>query len=140
MNNRKEFWYWIVNRETKSVCLMADRGRFTRDRVRVVMDFSRWGISGACPRFGEKKEGLLLLDRVCDRDDWIKPFPGREHHASWCVTISHDDADLITAAPDMLEALEVSYSILMKREATTLEFADAITLIQDALKRARGEE
>ncbi len=49
---------------------------------------------------------MNIMHRLCDRPDWIAPFPGRAHHASWCSDVTHPDMRLMAAAPDLLEALQ----------------------------------
>jgi len=58
------------------------------------------------------------MTRVCDRPDWIAPFPGREHHQDWCSAVVHPDARLIAASPKMLQALKTARDcILVDRTA-----------------------
>lgn len=80
-------------------------GRLRYDTT--VMDFVRWGMSGAVPRFMDTAPGeqYRLLHRVSARPDLIVPFAGRKHHADWCAGINHPDARLIEAAPRLLAAL-----------------------------------
>ena len=74
-----------------------------------VMDFARWGMGGAVPRFRDTAEdGLNLMDRLCDKPDWTAPEPGREHHKRWYQTVTHPDARLMAAAPDLLEAVSLA--------------------------------
>lgn len=69
-----------------------------------IMDFERWGMSGAIMRLRDTSaDGMNLMDK-CLR--WTVPVTGREHHASWFKDIDHPDARLIAAAPDLLAALE----------------------------------
>ena len=87
-------WEWQVNKTYKQVTLIGHRNGCRE----LVMDFTRWGMNGAKPRFN--RSGLMHpADGLCGI------IEGREHHASWCQTINHPDARLIAAAPDMLDAL-----------------------------------
>jgi len=83
-------WRWELNPKSKCVRLCGGKPRFDL----TVMDFVRWGIGGAAPRF---VSGLLTR---CDTMGVI--VPGREHHAAWFQGLSHPDADLIARAPDLL--------------------------------------
>ncbi len=72
-----------------------------------VMDFARWGMGGAVPRFRDTAEdGFNLMDRLCDKPEWTTPEPGREHHKRWYQMVTHPDARLMEAAPDLLSALK----------------------------------
>lgn len=67
------------------------------------MDFERWGMSGAVPRFRDNADHGLLTRCL----KWARKVIGREHHASWFKSLDHPDALLIAAAPDLLAALEL---------------------------------
>ena len=72
-----------------------------------VMDFARWGMGGAVPLFRDPAiDGMNVMHRLCDRADWIAPEPGREHHRDWHQLVTHPDARLMEAAPDLLVALK----------------------------------
>lgn len=97
-------WRWEFNGASKSVQLVGGKPKYDL----TIMDFERWGMSGAVPRFIEPSEpanGLMLMHRLCDRPDWIAPFPNRDHHFRWCAAVTHPDARLMAAAPELLEAL-----------------------------------
>jgi hypothetical protein len=72
------------------------------------MDFKRWGMSSSAPRFNSAIVGDEFNTMYAPHEyrGWVIPFEGREHHAHWCADIDHPDARLITAAPDLLEALQ----------------------------------
>jgi hypothetical protein len=91
-------WRWEFNASSKIIQLCGGRPCFDK----TVMDFVRWGMGGAAPRFMGDDGGFLILHKLPDRKDWIAPFPGREHHANWCADVIHPDARLIAAAPDGL--------------------------------------
>lgn len=96
-------WRWEFNKKHKTVNLVGGRPMFDL----TVMDFARWGMGGAVPRFRDtSQDGLDLMNRLCDKPDWIEPEAGREHHKSWHQLVAHPDARLIAAAPELLEALK----------------------------------
>ena len=128
-------WRWEFNSEHKSLHLVGGRPLYDL----TVMDFDRWGMSGAVATLRDPAEdGMNIMHRLCDRQDWIAPFPGRAHHASWCADVVHPDMRLMAAAPDLLR--------LLKEARRTLEMwkdvAPAVSLCADidaAIARATGE-
>lgn len=96
-------WRWEFNAEHRRLHLVGGRPRYDL----TIMDFERWGMSGATMRLRDTAEdGMQLLYRVHERPDWIAPEPGREHHKSWHQLLTHPDARLIEQAPKLLQALE----------------------------------
>ncbi len=99
-------WRWESNATHKSIHLVGGRPQYDL----TVMDFERWGMSGAVPRLRDlAHDGMNVMHRVCDRPDWLAAFPGRAHHAKWCAAITHPDMALMAAAPDLLEACVVAF-------------------------------
>jgi hypothetical protein len=95
-------WRWEFNAEYRRLHLVGGCRRFDL----TIMDFERWGMNGATMRLRDPAhDGMQLLYRVHERPDWIAPEPGREHHKKWHQLLTHPDARLIAAAPDLLEAL-----------------------------------
>lgn len=127
-------WRWEFNGATKSVQLVGGKPKYDL----TIMDFERWGMGGAVPRFIEPSEsmnGLMLMYRLCDRKDWIAPFPNRDHHFRWCAGVTHPDAQLMAAAPDLLEALRE----VLKHEEWHAASADEVTReARDAISKARA--
>ena len=95
-------WRWEFNRKHKTVSLQGGVRPFDL----TVMDFTRWGTHGAVPSLRDPAiDGMNVMHRLCDRPDWIEPFPGRDHHADWCASVIHPDMRLMAAAPLLRDAL-----------------------------------
>ena len=117
-------WRWEFNAEHRSVHLVGGRPQFDL----TVLDFSRWGMHGATPRFRDTSVGgMNLMDRLCDRRDWITPFDGRKHHAHWCAAVIHPDARLMAAAPELLDAVRICLDAEHERRKKLLPNAPATT-------------
>lgn len=96
-------WRWEFNAKHKSVQLVGGVPTFDL----TIIDFERWGMSGATPRFRDTSEdGMNTMYRLCDKPEWIVPEPGRSHHKTWHQLVKHPDAQLIAAAPELLDALK----------------------------------
>lgn len=76
-------WYWDAIDAHKCICLESKRWK--------VMDFVRYGMNGAAPRF--------LVNGIMERaDTLLKSIPGKEHHRGFDNYIDHHDADFIAHA------------------------------------------
>lgn len=94
MEHTKEPWRWEFNEKHKTVSIVGGVPRFDL----TVMDFERWGMGGAVPRFRDTAhDGMNVMHRLCDRKDWFAPYAGREHHANWHANVIHPDARRIVA-------------------------------------------
>lgn len=125
-------WRWEFNAEHKSVDLVGGKPMFDL----TVMDFARWGMGGAVPRFRDTAEdGFNLMDRLCDKPEWIAPEPGREHHKRWHQLVIHPDARLMQAAPDLLDALKLCANI---NPFGSVENAAARDAAREAIAKATG--
>jgi hypothetical protein len=97
-------WRWEISMNSKRLHLVGGKPMYDLS----IMDFDRWGMSSAVVTLRDTAhDGMNIMHRLPDRPDWIAPFPGREHHASWCQDITHPDMRLMAAAPDLLDALIV---------------------------------
>lgn len=90
-------WRWELNEGYKQVYLCGGKPMFDL----TVMDFVRYGMGGAAPRFNRTltQPGINLMERV---EHFACVVSGREHHADWFKSVQHPDALLIAAAPDLL--------------------------------------
>ena len=96
-------WRWEFNAEHKVLHLVGGRPQYDL----TIMDFDRWGMNRAIATLRDTSEdGMNIMHRLCDRKDWIAPFPGRAHHANWCADVVHPDMRLMASAPDLLASLE----------------------------------
>jgi hypothetical protein len=86
-------WRWELNEDSKSAQLVGGRPMFDK----YVMDFARWGMGGAAPRFNDAIASgeYNIMERV---EKYGAVVPGREHHANWFKDIDHPDAQWIAAA------------------------------------------
>ena len=133
-------WRWEFNREHKTLHLVGGRPQYDL----TIMDFDRWGMRNAVATLRDPAEdGMNILHRLCDRPDWIAPFPGREHHAAWCADVTHPDMRLMAAAPDLLEALQ-NIAEYWNQDQNEAAMADAcwhaIHTARAAIAKATGEQ
>jgi len=101
-------WRWELNEATKTLHLAGGKPQFDLTIIKPI----RWGMGSATLMIRDTAfDGMNLMHKLHERRDWIKPFPGRAHHARWCVGVSHPDMALIEAAPDLLAALRAVVSV-----------------------------
>lgn len=104
-------WRWEFNEKHKQLTLVGGVPKYDL----TIMGFSRWGMWGAGVDLRETSEGhesFNCMYPLKERQDWIQPFPGRDHHAHWCAAVNHPDMVLMQASPDLLEALEACLDAL----------------------------
>jgi hypothetical protein len=129
-------WRWEINRQSKSIQLVG--GRPQGDKT--VMDFERWGMHSAAPRFNAAIVGneFNIMYAPQDHTGWVQPFPGRGHHAKWCADVDHPDARLIAAAPELLHALRhLMHNI--KASGKRIDLGLAPEMAAAAIAKATGE-
>lgn len=110
-------WHWAINLKSREVVLES-RGRGAM--LEIVMDFVRWGMGNAKPRFLDQEKCLMV-----DADKLTEVVPRREHHAAWHQDIRHPDADFIAASreaiPKLVDEIRRLRSELASERATHQE-------------------
>lgn len=125
-------WRWELNAKSKNIDLCGHGECGPYDFT--VMDFERWGMGGAIPRFRDSNGVMVKADQLA------KPVEGRLHHAAWFQSIDHPDARLIAAAPELLDALQFSMSIINRHEdPNEEEISRIIFTMHNAINKAIGE-
>lgn len=129
----KEPWRWEINTKHKTVSIVGGVPTFDL----TVMDFERWGMGGAVPRFRDTAhDGMNIMYRLCDRPDWIAPFQGREHHADWCANVIHPDARRIVAAVNAVAGMpQADLEELAKIDGGVM----ALTVYADDMRQQRDQ-
>ena len=128
-------WRWEFNREHKVLHLVGGRPQYDL----TIMDFDRWGMNRAIATLRDPEEdGMNIMHRLCDRPDWIAPFPGRAHHAAWCADVTHPDMRLMAAAPDLLDELQsvLDWAVTVRAPLRNQE----IKSIRKVIAKATGEQ
>jgi len=126
-------WRWEFNAEHKRLHLVGGRPLYDL----TIVDFERWGMNRATMRLRDTSyDGMNLMFKVHQRQDWIAPEPGREHHKKWHQLLTHPDARLIAAAPDLLDALAVLVELVGFQ--ITSEDHPAVVNARAAIDKATG--
>lgn len=127
-------WRWEVNPKSRLVQLLSRNEKAVWGNT--VLDFVRWGFSGAAPRFRNEKN---LMQRA---DELMMVAPGREHHADWHRLLSHPDARLIEAAPGLLKvaehALEVVEPRIWSSKADVNDLILLVACLKSEIAKAKG--
>ncbi len=133
-------WRWEISMQSKVLHLVGGRPQYDL----TIIDFDRWGMSRATMSLRDTAvDGMNLMHKLHERPDWIEPFPGREHHKSWCQNVIHPDARLIAAAPTLLAALKGAEEALSRCEFAGQgggAVAASLTNIRAAVRHATGEQ
>lgn len=126
-------WRWEINQQSKILHLVGGRPQYDL----TVMDFDRWGMHRATISLRDTAhDGMNLMHKLHERSDWIAPFPGRAHHAAWCMNVIHPDARLMAAAPCLLKALQMA--ALQNSHGMSMT-GEELRKCTDAIARATGE-
>lgn len=110
-------WRWRLNRTCREVVLES-----TCRGYEVVIDFARWGMNGAKPRFRKQTDAGILMTPA---EEFAADVPGREHHSHWHQTLNHPDAAHIAACcPDVVLSLLREIELLRSfvKEMRTVPF------------------
>lgn len=119
-------WRWEVNMKSKSLHLVGGKPMYDL----TIIEPTRWGMGGATLMLRDTAyDGMSIMHKLHERDDWWQAFPGRGHHADWCAAVKHPDMQLIEAAPDLLAALR---GVLRVADRKTDEFDAARAAIAKA--------
>lgn len=122
-------WRWEFNEKHKNLHLVGGKPQYDL----TVIDFERWGMNNATMRLRDTAhDGFNCLYRVHERKDWITLEIGREHHKSWHQLLTHPDARLIAAAPELLETLEY----LARRPTQSNQWLDEVL---EVIAKATGQ-
>jgi hypothetical protein len=125
-------WRWEVSLKSKQISLCGGRPRFDL----TVMDFERWGMSGARPRLlSTWSDGLMVMEHA---EKFATIVSGREHHCEWFQGLDHPDARLIAAAPDLLAALKLAESVYRQNVVAAGEPSSVLDAMQAAIAQAEG--
>lgn len=101
-------WRWELNLDSRELALCGGKQPFDLD----ILQPCRWGMNGATIRFREPSVDGNVMRAPHEVAGWHAPFQGREHHARWLQNVTHPDARLMAAAPELLEELEKAHAEL----------------------------
>jgi hypothetical protein len=123
-------WRWEVNRAHHHVTICGGSPRYDA----TVMDFVRWGMSGAAPRFMTSPSVEPFRGGDMQRcDEMAVPFKGAEHHADWKATIENPDADYLLLAANAYPGLRALVSELVRQNKALSESLMKINVIRNSI-------
>jgi hypothetical protein len=100
-------WGWFGNTQTNHIYLATKHGG-----RRYVMDFTRWGMRGAQPRFHPERCGMVDVKDLVTFEVGQRSVVGVDQAKQDTSVyrydirgINHPDANLIAAAPELYEVL-----------------------------------
>lgn len=127
-------WRWEVNMQSKSLHLVGGKPQYDL----TIIEPTRWGMDGATLLIRDTAyDGMNIMHKLHERPDWWGPFPGRNHHASWCAAVLHPDMRLIEAAPALLAACEAAWNCIGELSPTQAR-VEVGQMLQAAIAAATG--
>ncbi len=102
-------WHWLCDPGTRRIRIEGPP-RVFGPWFETVVDFCRYGMSGAAPRFRRYDPAEDGPGEMVRADLGSVPIPGREHHADWARKIVHPVGRLMVEArtliPELLDEVE----------------------------------
>ena len=135
MNHTPGPWRWKLNTKSKRLSLVGGKPMFDL----TIIEPTRWGMGSATLLIRDTAhDGMNIMHKLHERNDWVRPFPFRSHHLDWCAAVKHPDMQLIEAAPDLLEALQ---SVLRAYGHEELSAGESMSVdrARAAIAKATGE-
>jgi len=131
-------WKWFGNAGSNHVYLAT-----THSGRRYVMDFVRWGFNGAQPRFQPERGGMILAKDLLQfevGDQSIVGIDAAKQDGSvyrYDVRgIDSDDARLIAAAPELLDAARCALGYLTGNMDGDMDIGNPVELLRAAIAKA----
>ncbi len=124
-------WRWELNEKSKQLQLCGGVPKFDL----TVIDLERWGMDSAIARFRTGGDGLNIMKRATEFGVAVQ---GREHHSQWFKAIDHPDANLISAAPDLLSELTCFHDHVIDQGHHDCDGIPGGCPVQMVLEKARG--
>jgi len=135
-------WKWFGNANSNSVYLAT-----THSGRRYVMDFVRWGMRGAQPRFQPERGGMISAKDLLQFEVGDRSIVGIDAAKKDGSVYRYDirginsaDARLIAAAPELLEALKNIQSAQSTNHGCMATILQDISRISaEAIAKAEGQ-
>lgn len=135
-------WAWFGNASSNSIYLAT-----THSGRRYVMDFVRWGMRGAQPRFQPARGGMIDAKDLVKFEVGDGSVVGVEAAKKDGSVYRYDirgincaDACLIAAAPDLLEACRCALGQLTGNMDGDMDLGDPCEMLRAAIAKAEGHQ
>lgn len=133
-------WAWFGTGNNEHVYLAT-----THSGRRYVMDFVRWGINGAQPRFQPERGGMVkakdLLQFEVGDQSIVGMNAARKDGSVYRYDIrgiNSADAYLIAASPELLAACRCALGHLTGNMDGDMDLGDPVDMLRAALSKAEG--
>lgn len=134
-------WAWFGNANSDSVYLAT-----THSGRRYVMDFVRWGMRGAQPRFQPERGGMVdaknLLQFAVGDQSIVGVEAARKDGSVYRYDVRGIDCPdarlMIAAAPDLLEACRCALGHLTGNMDGDMDLGDPLKMLRSAIAKAEG--